>query len=292
MDRQEHSKINLCSLEAPKGSVLSVITKNFFRSDLWKGLEVQVQGILDGTDKPSEGAPNRTIFHEILDSSLPMHEKRKERLMHEAHLIMAAGSITVTHMLKLTFFYILENPEIAQKLKAELQSAIPDASQPAPLVELRKLPYLTAVINEGLRMSYGVSHRLQRIKPDGDLTFRQWSIPAGTPVGMTAVMMHENPTIFPNPREFQPERWLHNEGTRLEKYLVPFSRGTRACIGMNLAYAEMYMGLATVLRRFDLELFETTRADVDLAHDFFNPSVRLDSKGIRAMVTGSALKQG
>ena len=201
---------------------------------------------------------------------------------------MTAGTVTVTHMLKLTMFYVLHDSDIAQKLKAELQSAIPVASRPAPLVELRKLPYLTAVINEGLRMSYGVSHRLSRIKPDGDLTFHQWIIPAGTPVGMTAVFMHENPTIFNDPHEFRPGRWLGQEGVRLEKYFVPFSRGTRACIGMNLAHAEIYMTLATVFRRFDLELFQTTRADVDLAHDFFNPSTRLDSKGVRAMVKSSA----
>ena len=223
-----------------------------------------------------------------MNSALPPHEKSQERLVHEAQLGIAARTMTVTHMLKLTFFYVLNDPNIAQKLKAELESTIPVASQPAPLVELRKLPYLTAVINEGLRMSYGVGHRLQRVKPNGDLTFYQWNIPAGTPVGMTAVLMHENPTIFPDPREFRPERWLNQEGVRAEKYLVSFSRGIRACIGMNLAYAEMHMALATVFRRFDLELFETTRADVDMVHDFFNPSVKLDSKGIRAMVRGSA----
>lgn len=201
---------------------------------------------------------------------------------------MAAGSITVTHMLKLTVFYILDNPDISQQFKRELQSAIPDASRPAPLVQLQQLPYLTAIINEGLRMSYGVSHRLQRVKPDGSLTFHQWAIPAGTPVGMTSIFLHENPTIFPNPREFRPERWINQEGARLEKYLVPFSRGTRACIGMNLAYAEMYLSLATLFRRFDFELFETSKADVEIVHDFFNPSVKLDSKGIRVMVKGPA----
>ena len=137
-------------------------------------------------------------------------------------------------------------------------------------------------------MSHGISHRLQRVNPDGSLTFHQWVIPAGTPVSMTSVFLHENPAIFPNPHEFRPERWLSHEGVRLEKYLVPFSRGTRACIGINLAYAEMYLSLATLFRRFNFELFETSRADVDMVHDFFNPSVRLDSKGIRVMVKGPA----
>lgn len=211
-----------------------------------------------------------------------------ERLKHEAQLVVAAGTITVTHTLKLTVFFILDNPDITTKLKKELLSAIPDELLPAPLAELQQLPYLTAIINEGLRMSYGVSHRLQRIKPDGDLTFHGRVIPAGTPMSMTAVFMHENPIIFSDPHEFRPERWLNQESVRLAKYLVPFGRGTRACIGSNLAYAEMYLLLAALFRRFDFELFETTRADVDIVHDFFNASVRLDSKGVRVMVKGSA----
>jgi cytochrome P450 len=193
-------------------------------------------------------------------------------------------------MLKLTAFFLLENPDMARKLKDELQSAIPDPSGSASWTQLTNLPYLNAIVHEGLRMSYGVCHRLQRIKPDGSLFFRDWVIPAGTPVSMTSVLMHNNPLIFPSPAEFRPERWLDQEGLRLEKYLVPFSRGTRSCIGSNLAYAEIYMTLATVFRRFDFELFETTRADVDMVHDFFNPCVRLDSKGIRAKVTSSALE--
>ena len=135
-------------------------------------------------------------------------------------------------------------------------------------------------------MSYGVSSRLQRVSPDAPLNFHEWMIPPGTPVGMTSIFIHENPTIFPEPKEFRPERWLkgHNSKELLDKYLVNFSNGTRACLGMNLAYAEIYLTLAAVFRRFDLELFETTREDVDIVHDFFNPSARLDSKGVRVRV--------
>ncbi len=257
---------------------------------LQKGYGIQIQDILDGNDKPTEYGLKRTIFHEILKSDLPAHEKTKERLMAETQLIITAGTVTVTHMLKLTAFFLLENPDMTRKLKDELQSAIPDSSRSASWTQLQNLPYLTAVVHEGLRMSYGVCHRLQRIKPDGSLFFRDWVIPAGTPVSMTSVLMHTNPLIFPNPVEFRPERWLDQEGLRLEKYLVPFSRGTRSCIGSNLAYAEIYMTLATVFRRFDFELFETTRADVDMEHDFFNPCVRLSSKGIRAKVKSSVWK--
>jgi hypothetical protein len=51
-----------------------------------------------------------------------------------------------------------------------------------------------------------------------------------------------------------------------------------------LAYAELYLPLAAAFRQFDMELYETTREDVDVAHDFFDGFARLDSKGVRVLV--------
>jgi cytochrome P450 len=102
---------------------------------------------------------------------------------------------------------------------------------------------------------------------------------------MTAGMLHENPRVFPEPCEFRPERWLkENAQERLDRYLAPFSKGTRACLGMNLAHAELRLTLATVFREFDLELYETTREDVDVACDSFSAAPRMDSKGVRVLV--------
>lgn len=86
---------------------------------------------------------------------------------------------------------------------------------------------------EGLRLSNGVSTRLARVAPDRSIYFRDWEIPKGTPVGMTSTLIHQNPDIFQQPLEFIPERWLDpQERQRLERYLVPFSKGTRQCAGI------------------------------------------------------------
>ena len=52
----------------------------------------------------------------------------------------------------------------------------------------------------------------------------------------------------------------------------------------SLAHAELYMTLAAIFRNFDFELYQTDLSDVELAHDFFLPSPRLDSKGVRVKV--------
>lgn len=158
------------------------------------------------------------------------------------------------------------------------------------LQQLEQLSYLNAVMNEGFRISYGVTSRLQRVSPDSDLQFREWTIPAGTPVGMTSIFMHDDSENFPSPHEFKPDRWTQPGSKNLERYLVNFSKGTRACLGQNLARAEIYLVIAAVFSQFDLALFETTREDADVAHDFFNPQPVQWSKGVRATVvqgTGS-----
>lgn len=67
---------------------------------------------------------------------------------------------------------------------------------------------------------------------------------------------------------------------------MSFSKGSRQCAGLNLAYAELYLALVAVFApgRFEWELFETGIEDVELKHDFLNTSPRLDSKGIRVLV--------
>jgi cytochrome P450 len=54
-----------------------------------------------------------------------------------------------------------------------------------------------------------------------------------TPVSLTQKFIHENPEIFPNPHNFSPERWVDPADRKhLEKYLTPFGRGSRVCVGM------------------------------------------------------------
>lgn len=65
---------------------------------------------------------------------------------------------------------------------------------------------------------------------------KKWKIPAGTPVGMTTILMHLDEKVYPDPLRFDPQRWIDGEGKAgghaLGRYFAPFSRGTRICLGM------------------------------------------------------------
>ncbi|APA06217.1 hypothetical protein sscle_01g009870 [Sclerotinia sclerotiorum 1980 UF-70] len=244
-------------------------------------LRTDLRAVMHGTKEKTETAQS-TIFHEILKSDLPPEEKSEKRLHDEAQVIVSAGVETTKWTLTVAMFHLLENPELLSKLRAEIFTVFPDLSSPPSLATLERLPYLTAIVQEALRCSIGlqahgprVAHRpLSYTDPT---TRRTYTIPADTPLSCATPMIHHNESIFPSARSFIPERWLSDpvtgeppkvklasgEERPLTKYLVTFSKGSRQCLGMNLAYAEMYLGLANFTRKCEFELWETTHEAVE-----------------------------
>ena len=253
--------------------------------------EVQVDNILRGIDKPLTGS-HPTIFHSLRDDpNLPPAEKTKRRLAMEAQSLIGAGSVSTAHVLALTTYQILANPSVLSRLLSELESAIPDPNVITPMVELENLPFLTAVIYEGLRLGPGISHRLQRVHPDKALAYGKYTIPPGTPVGMTSIFTHHNASIFPDPEIFNPDRWLPLDDNKdIFKYIFSFGKGTRQCVGQNLAYAEFYCTLATIFRKYgrNITLYDTEwHRDVEVRKDFFVTSPSLESRGVRVLIGGA-----
>jgi cytochrome P450 len=74
------------------------------------------------------------------------------------------------------------------------------------------------------------------VSPNKATKYKAWDIPAGTPVSMTIVDVHNDERVFPNSRAFVPERWLGNpkteNGSSLNRYFVAFGKGARSCLGI------------------------------------------------------------
>ncbi|OAP59663.1 hypothetical protein AYL99_06961 [Fonsecaea erecta] len=246
-----------------------------------------ISALKENHDESRKMFDHPTLFHEMLHSDLSTKEKSVNRMVQEAQVIIGAAILTTSWAAAVASFHIINNPEIFAKLRAELDEAIPDPSMQLHWQNLGQLPYLTGCIKEGIRLAYGIASRLPRVARH-DLKYKDWIIPAGTPISMTIVDMNHDEDVFPESNSFVPERWLNNpttkDGQPLERYFVGFGRGTRQCIGQNLAQAELYMGLATIFRTFSFELYETELSDTVLAHDYFVPTVKLDTKGIRVKV--------
>jgi cytochrome P450 len=248
-----------------------------------------------------------TIFHGLLQSSLPESEKDSTRLAEEVSVLLSAGTDSSANTLSAITFYLLSNPEILRKLRDELKTAILDKGEREfpRFSKVETLPYLSAVIQEGLRLHPAVSGRQQRVAPTEDLLYtnpatkKSYKLPKGTVMAMNPILLSRIPSLYPSPGEFRPERFIENP--RLRGYNFTFSRGTRVCMGMNLAYQEMYVILAGLFGRFDgpdgrdrkkaggerLELFKTGRGDVETVRDFVTENIRDGSVGVRVMVKES-----
>ncbi|KAL6718626.1 hypothetical protein ACLMJK_002860 [Lecanora helva] len=193
----------------------------------------QVLSAKDDLDQGRKPDGQKTIFYDLLKSDqLRPEDKTVDRLEAEGLSVVAAGSMTVAHTLTVITYHVIQDKAILQKLQTELKTVMPHSDSQPKWSQLEQLPYLTAVILEGLRWGHGVTHRLQRISPDIALQYHDYIIPPGTPVGMSAPLIHSDPTIFPSPRSFRPSRWLESSSTDLRKYLVSFSKGTRQCLGI------------------------------------------------------------
>ncbi|KAI4242382.1 MAG: hypothetical protein LQ352_007253 [Teloschistes flavicans] len=248
--------------------------------EMQDGIKATIQDIQRGSCEH-----NTSVFARLLESDLPPQEKFLDRLGREGMVLIIAGSEATAQTLSVITYHLLTNPDKLAKLQKQLQVAIPDPSILPSVAQLEYAPYLHACVQEGLRFAHGIAGRLTRVSQD-PMVYQGWKILPGTPVGMTSVFMHEDESIFPNHKEFKPERWLDakGSGSRLERYLVNFGRGTRQCIGISLAYAELYMTIATIFRRFELELFETDASAVEYSRDFFNAMPEKRGDGLKVCV--------
>lgn len=106
---------------------------------------------------------------------------------------------------------------------------------------------------------------------------------------MSSWMMHRNQEAFPFPDIFDPTRWTDQDQAVVharEKCLVPFSRGSRMCIGQNLALCELYVTLGTLFRRFDnLAAFDVGPEDMTYTDCFtaFHPK---SSRAFKVVLKG------
>ncbi|KAL4981899.1 cytochrome P450 [Aspergillus falconensis] len=275
----------------PPGLLDMLALSDRVRNELVEIMRAKESGI--GAEKPVGPTGKESVYDSVLDSpNLPAPEKELLRLEQEGVLLALAGTESPAETLNVTIYHLLANPAILGKLRNELRT-VPAS---APWTQLEKLPYLSAVIEEGNRLSFGVTSRAARIAHE-PLTYtpsahvpsscppstrtKSYVIPPGTPVSITTLSAHTAETVFPDPYIFDPERWLGDAGKERRKFQMAFSKGGRKCIGIELARAELYLVIAALVRGFDMTLFETDANDVAFLHDYHVAMPKMGSKGVR-----------
>ncbi|RFU78085.1 cytochrome p450 [Trichoderma arundinaceum] len=251
--------------------------------------------VQDIKNSPDPQRIKRTIFEGILSSKLPDSDKTDARMAGEAQLVVFAGEGTTAWTMNAALYQILADPIVCKKLRTELTTLTSTTDGIPSLTEAETLPYLSAVIQETIRIHPGVMSRQIRVSPDVPIVYtnkatgKVLSVPPGTVYSMSPLDIHMNAKYFEDPYEFRPERWIENPG--LSKYFIGFGRGSRNCLGMALARRELAITLATIFLKYDLyngqdgptmELYNTLRErDIDAHSEFIAPFPAPGSKGLQ-----------
>ncbi len=146
----------------------------------WRStLRQQVQQVLDEQGREKLNDEPTTIFRELVKSDLPAEDKTLRRLSDEAAMVLGAGGETTAQSLVRTFYHLLQTPHAIAKLRDELAIAMPEPNKIPPLAALQNLPYLNAVVDEGIRISFPVPARSPRVFYDHTLQYGDWTISPG-----------------------------------------------------------------------------------------------------------------
>ncbi|KAF7882809.1 uncharacterized protein EAF02_006172 [Botrytis sinoallii] len=178
-----------------------------------------------------------------------------KHLMEEMRLFMIAGSDTTGTTCTFTLLLLLNNPSKLQLLTQEILSAFPSQNDTITFANTQELPYLNAAINESMRLMPMVVSGLPRYTSETNW-IDGFEIPAHVTTYAFPNILQLDPRIWPDADSYIPERWLDNyKGLPVDKKaFLPFSGGVRNCIGQQFALREIRLILATVIRRFELDL--------------------------------------
>ena len=176
------------------------------------------------------------------------HPMSDGELRDELMTLLLAGHETTASSLAWALYWMHQNPNIVARLRDELQSCPPEAGT----MELLKLPYLTAVCNEALRLYPVVPITFPRRAMDEPFEIKGHRLPVDSLVAPCIYLTHHDPVLYPEPKAFRPERFLERQFSASE--FIPFGGGNRQCVGMAFALFEMKLVLATLLNRFDFTL--------------------------------------
>ncbi|KAL8667639.1 MAG: hypothetical protein Q9202_000494 [Teloschistes flavicans] len=237
-------------------------------------------------ENPNAKDTQVSVFHHLLTSDIPESERSTSRLLAESMVLIIAGTFTSAHTLSMIVYHALTNPKIEKRLRNDLKDVMAGYPGKSPRwADLEKVPYLQATIKEALRL-YGLIGDVARCSPDVALQYKQWTIPKHTPVGMSINHLHTEASVFASPHTFSPERWLGNYNPQMDKNFVPFTKGSRSCLGVNLAYAELYLTTALLFRPGGpkLQLYQTDESDVRITRDVVIGLPASESRGVRVSV--------
>jgi cytochrome P450 family 4 subfamily V len=180
------------------------------------------------------------------------HRYSDEDIVNEFITFFVAGMDTTGHLIGMTFYNLSQNSQDLEELKTE-RNLTYNREQQVTAETLQKMDVLHCVLKETLRMHTPAPTSFMRRSLEdhmiGDLKVKK-----GELVRADFCFLFNNPKHFSEPSKFSIERWRNND-SKLDPYaFIPFSAGSRNCIGQHLAIIESKIIISEFLERYNFKL--------------------------------------
>lgn len=180
----------------------------------------------------------------------------RSALLNEAKTLFVAGYETTATTLTWTLLLLAQHPDVAAKLRAELEAVLGGRSP--EWADLPRLTYTLQVVNEAMRVYPVVYNLARQCTEDDEIEGRP--IPRGSIMLISVYGVHRSAEWGEDVESFRPERFAQDANWPRRAFL-PFGSGEHVCIGTHFAYTELLMSLAMIAQRF--RLFRADDAPVE-----------------------------
>jgi cytochrome P450 len=170
------------------------------------------------------------------------------QLRDELVTVMLAGAETTASALGSVFFELGRHKNVQDRVAAELASVL---TGPALSYDTRRLEYTQRVLAEALRLH--VPAWILTRRTTSPVTLGSTRLPEAAELLFSLPALHRDPTLYPDPLTFDPDRWLRRPASDMPRgAYLPFGEGNRQCIGNTFAWIEMIAIAAAILARWEL----------------------------------------
>uniref|UniRef100_A0A8C4FDP7 Cytochrome P450 family 27 subfamily A member 1 n=1 Tax=Catagonus wagneri TaxID=51154 RepID=A0A8C4FDP7_9CETA len=198
--------------------------------------------------------------------------------------LLIAGVDTTSNTLTWTLYHLSKDPEIQAALHEEVVGVVP-AGQVPRHKDFAHMPLLKAVLKETLRL-YPVVPVNSRVITEKEIEVGGFLFPKNTQFVFCHYVVSRDPSIFPEPDSFQPQRWLRKNQTDALKGQhpfgsVPFGYGVRGCLGRRIAELEMQLLLTRLIQQYEVTLAPETGEVTTVARIVLVPNKKVGLRFLR-----------
>ncbi|XP_039312728.1 probable cytochrome P450 6a14 isoform X2 [Solenopsis invicta] len=223
-------------------------------------IQLMERGFVDPED-------NKTIINESSINKLTMTEATAQ-----SFAFFGAGFETSSSTVTFALYELSQYQDIQDKTRNEIDEVLAKHGE-LTYDAVNDMTYLQKVISETLR-KYPPIPILNRVCTE-EIELPNIRIPKGTLITIPLLGLHRDPSIYPNPEKFDPERFNADEIKKRHPYAyMPFGEGPRNCIGLRFGYMQTKVALVSLLSKYKFKLHSRTSVPLH----FIEGSFVLDAK--------------